>query len=189
MSTSELLDQMEQLLHTTQELVVIEFSQLNNRQLKWKSKPESWSIAECLAHLNSYSQHYNAAFEQAIKKARKAFIEEQTKSTWLGRKCISAVHVENMNKKMKTPKKHNFCNSQLDAQQVLSSYHAHQTHLLTALKLARKIDINRVKVPIELLPILRLPLVEFFQFLIRHQERHLQQAVNVKNELVIQKIT
>ncbi|GAA4003568.1 hypothetical protein GCM10022408_13940 [Hymenobacter fastidiosus] len=51
--------------HTT---VSADFAPLEATLLNFKPGPESWSILECLEHLNRYSRYYNERLAQALAR-------------------------------------------------------------------------------------------------------------------------
>lgn len=156
--------------------LLLELSRLPLTELLKRPTEGKWNALECIEHLNSYARHYLSAFEksmeQSIAKQRKP--KEEVKSTWLGRKCISAVNINN-SKPIKTPKRHNPINKSLNAN-VMTEFSNHQIKLKALLDKSVIVDLNSSKVSIELMPILKLNLGEFLPFFIFHQTRHLTQA-------------
>ena len=52
-------------------LMVKTFRQLTNEQLNYKSSPETWSILECIEHLNLYGNFYLPEIEQWNENQKK----------------------------------------------------------------------------------------------------------------------
>lgn len=152
----------------------------SEEKLNHKSSPETWSVLECLAHLNSYSAHYLPSFEKAIQDAEsKGFKpEKEFYSTWLGRFSIQSVLPENIHKKMKAVKKHNHLNSQLSKNEI-KQFEENLNRLSVILEKSNRISLNKTKVRIEVMPIFKLRLGDIFQFMVYHQSRHLVQATNL----------
>jgi hypothetical protein len=65
---------------------------------------------------------------------------------------------------------------ELDANKVVAEFIRQQEQLLSYLQQARKTDMNRIRIPISILNWVKLKLGDVFQFIIAHDERHLQQA-------------
>jgi hypothetical protein len=131
-----------------------------------------WSIAQCLWHLNSYGHYYLPLIGDKMKTARQpasTFV-----STWLGRYFIKIMLPET-GKKYKAFKDH-VPPPQLNAYEEVAEFIRQQETLLRLLKQAKQTDMNRVKIPISISPLLRLRLGDVFQFIVAHDERHLQQA-------------
>lgn len=175
MNTIELLQQLSSELkeQTTRA------SQLMNQDEKTLQKnpaPGKWNVLQCIEHLNSYARHYLPAFEKAMEhsQARGWAPSAEITSTWLGKKCIQSVLVTTT-KKMKTPKRHNHIEKQVN-KKALDEFLQHQQRLEKILQQAAGVNLPKTKVRIEIMPLLRLHLGDFLQFFIYHQTRHLAQA-------------
>lgn len=138
--------------------------------------PGKWNALQCIAHLNSYASHYLPEFEKSIDQSRVKgrLFEAEVKSTWLGKKCINTVLVTNA-KKIKTPARHNHISKTFD-KKVIHDFLEHQQKLEHILDQAAGVNLGKTKVKIEIFPLLKLHLGDFFQFFIYHQTRHLEQA-------------
>jgi hypothetical protein len=165
-----------QLLATVQaELAPLELAQLNH-----KPAPTAWSILECLEHLNRYSRYYNPRFAQALAQADPS-AEAEVRYSWVGRKFIDMIAPTNT-KKAKTFSYMNPSGSQL-GREALTEFCAHQQQLLSLLAQAQHADLNRKAVPVEFLKLLKLRLGEAFELQVLHEQRHVQQALRVKDGL------
>jgi hypothetical protein len=162
-----------QLLTTVQtELEPLELAQLNQQPA-----PNSWSVLECLEHLNRYSRYYNPRFAQALAQPGPT-AEVEVRHSWVGRKFIDMIAPSNT-KKAKTFSYMNPSGSQL-GREVLTEFCAHQQQLLQLLAQARHADLNRKVIPVEFFRLLKLRLCEAFEIQILHEQRHLQQALRAK---------
>lgn len=106
---------LEQLFRTTESLretVSAEFASLDLSSLNFKPSPASWSILECLEHLNRYSRYYNPALAKAVAGHPAASCVESIGYSWLGKKSLEMVRPQNK-KKYKTAKHMNPGNSAL----------------------------------------------------------------------------
>ena len=156
--------------------------------LNARPSAESWSILECFEHLNRYNRFYNAAIDARLR-LEKNEISQNVKSTWLGRKSIESMHPSNL-KKQKTLKHLNPVSSSL-LRGVIGEFVEHQKQLLRLLEVAKRSDLNRIKIPIEFFRLLKMTLGEAFQFVIVHEQRHFLQLeriskVVVKNSVALQ---
>jgi hypothetical protein len=88
-------------------------------------------------------------------------------------------------KKHKTVKHMNPINSAL-GQATLEEFAQHQTELLRLLQNAKKADLHKKAVPVEFFKLLKLRIGEALEFVVLHEERHIQQALRVKNQLAKQ---
>ncbi len=182
MTTVEQLIQKAQYLH---DRAAAEFAGLDLQQLNRKPGPDSWSILECLEHLNRYSRYYNPALAKAIAANAGAGNEQSISYSWLGKKSVDMVRPENM-KKHKTVKHMNPNNSHL-SHNTIQEFLQHQTELLNLLHAAKTANLNKKAVPVEFFKLLKLRIGETLEFVIVHQERHLQQALRAKEQAVQQK--
>jgi hypothetical protein len=181
MKSSELLQQVETATQAIIKLAEEHFVPLSAEALNQKPNPQKWSIAECLEHLNYYSNYYNKAIKIALEKAQ----EKQWKavpiftSTWLGKKSIESVHPSNT-KTTQTPKALNPSLSAVQAE-VLPRFIAAQKEFLSLITAAKNIDLNKAKVGIEVFKLLKLRLGDLFLFMVAHNQRHCNQALRAGN--------
>jgi len=165
--------------------VQTEFAPLSLALLNQRLAPTSWSILECLAHLNAYSCYYNDAFARALARPAAAPVAYmEVTYSWLGRKSIAMMHPTNLNKQ-KALKRLNPLGSQLGSE-VLAEFDQHQAQLLALLAQARQADLNRSAVPVEFFRLLKLRLGEALEFVVVHQQRHVQQAQRVRAALRVE---
>ncbi|SFC08033.1 DinB superfamily protein [Flexibacter flexilis DSM 6793] len=143
--------------------------------LLWPSASGGWSVAQCLEHLNTYGVHYLPLFEKAIQKSAVSNENQLLKTSWLGRWAVRSMDVTQSKKNYKAVKKHS-PSPQLDALAVVATFIAQQEQLQKLLLQARDRDITRARIPISIAPFLHLYLSDALEFLITHNERHIQQA-------------
>lgn len=131
-----------------------------------------WSIAQCLWHLNSYGHYYLPLIEDKMRTVRQP--KSTFVSTWLGRYFIKIMLPES-GKKYKAFKDH-VPPAQLNGYAEVAEFIRQQETMLRLLKQAANTDMSRVKIPISISQLVRLRLGDVFQFIVAHDERHLQQA-------------
>ncbi len=160
-----------------QRVVLSQLLRLDQIDLNRRPHEKGWSALECIAHLNSYADYYIPAFSKAIEQAQlKGWLAvEDFYSTWIGRYSIQSILPENRNKKIKSPKQHNHFAS-LRSHKDLKEFEKALFEIQELLDAAKEINLNKTKVSIEIMPLLKLRLGDFFPFLILHQSRHLAQA-------------
>jgi len=181
MATSPFLAALQATVADLRATVQTEFAALDPDLLNQRLAPTSWSILECLAHLNAYSRYYNAAFAQALARPGTGPAAAEVAYSWLGRKSIALMHPTNRSKQ-KALKRLNPLGSRLGAE-VLQEFDQHQARLLALLAQAVSADLNRSAVPVEFFRLLRLRLGEALEFVVVHQQRHVQQAQRVQASL------
>ena len=162
---------------------ITEFASLPTTLLNQRPAPASWSILECLEHLNLYSRYYNAALARALPPPHPAPLAPYELSySWVGRKSVALMNPANA-KKSTTLTRMNPLGCSLDSSSVLTEFDQHQARLLELLAQAYGTDLNRATVPVEFFRLLKLRLGEAMEFVVVHQQRHLQQAQRVRASL------
>lgn len=136
---------------------------------------ERWSVAACLWHLNSYGDHYYPRIEAALKVSAPG--ATHFTSTWLGAYFTRLMEPGPGMKKMKAFKGHVPPPSVEDPAATVQEFIRQMEWLLALLRNARTADLNRIRIPITLTALIRLRLGDVFQFIVAHNERHVQQAL------------
>lgn len=157
---------------------VEKFKTLSIEELNYRTTDNSWSILECIEHLNLYADFYIPEIQQQLQRNIKTK-NGSFKSGWLGN------YFSNMMKgssgkitKMKSPKDKNPIHSQLTFA-TLDKFLVQQAQLKDLLELAVDIDLVKTKIAISLTKLIKLRLGDSFRFLIYHVERHIHQAVRL----------
>lgn len=154
------------------------FNALEEAALQFKPGPESWSMLECLEHLNRYSRFYNPELAAALARPRPNTDTEEIEFTWLGRRSYELVRPENA-KPSKTLARMNPGHSRL-SRTVIEEFGQHQQELLGLLERANQADLNKQAVRVEFFKLLKLKTGEAFQFVVAHEQRHMQQALRMQ---------
>lgn len=175
-STSQLLNelkiQVQEHSHVAENLLHESEVKLNAR-----ASHESWSVLECLEHLNRYGNCY-------IPEISHRILASQTcpapifKSGILGNYFAQSMLPGEKLNKMKTFKSMDPINSQLD-KRVVEEFIRQQQQLLELLEKARNIDLNKVKTNISISKLVKLKLGDTFRFMIYHNARHISQAEKI----------
>lgn len=151
--------------------------EVNEEQLQYKPYPKSWSVLECLEHLNRYATFYNTEIHKRINTSSLPF-SETFKSSYLGNKFANDMLPKEGMKTMSTFKSKNPNTSKLDKEQVILTFIELQKELLDYLELAKTKNLDKIKTKTTL-PILKFKLGDTFRFVIHHNERHIVQARRV----------
>lgn len=158
---------------------VLTFKELTSDKLNFKKSAESWSILECLEHLNRYGDFYLPEIEKVILTTAKASSATHFKGGVLGNYFANSMLPKNGKvNKMKTFKKMDPANSDLDIT-VLEKFLKQQERMLVLLDMAKDVDLVRTTTGITLTSWLRFRLGDTFRFTINHIERHVGQALRV----------
>lgn len=146
----------------------------DSKELNWRPAPDSWSILECLEHLNLYGQFYLPAIERGIHRS-KTSPEPEFKPGFLGNYFAESMLPKEQLKKMKTFKSKDPIHTALD-KTVIDTFLQQQQQLLILLTRSRKVSLNKIKIPTSISAMLQLKLGDTFRFVINHELRHLQQV-------------
>ena len=149
--------------------------------LTWKNDQKSWSILECLEHLNLYGNFYLPEIESKIKNSTTKS-ETEFKSGFLGNYFAKSMLPKEKLNKMKTFKDKNPLNANLD-KSVIDKFIEQQVKLLDLLSQSRNVSLNKVKIQTSISSLIKLKLGDTFQFFINHIIRHLKQIERIETEM------
>lgn len=146
--------------------------------LTWRGNQDSWSILECLEHLNLYGDFYLPQIETSIKNTASKN-ELEFRSGFLGNYFAKSMLPKEKLNKMKTFKDKNPLNANLD-RSVIDKFIHQQIKLIDLLGRARNVSLNKVKVTTSLANFIKLKLGDIFQFIVNHTLRHLKQIEKIQ---------
>lgn len=178
MSTTELL---EDLKNRTKQ-VVADFESLkslSDSELDFRTAKSSWSVLECLEHLNRYGDFYLPEIRSRIDNSKYA-TTGVFRSGWLGDYFAKSMLPGENGKlnKMKTFREMNPLGSSLD-RHVLDRFEKQQKVLLTLLTDAQSVDLSRTKTSISISKWIKLRLGDTLRVVIYHNQRHMAQAIRL----------
>lgn len=173
-----LLEQTRQIINQVEKLKTCDLNTLT-----WRENEVSWSILECLEHLNLYGDFYLPQIEHSIKIS-KTKPEIEFKSGFLGNYFAQSMLPKEKLNKMKTFKDKNPLNSDLD-RTVLDKCINQQIILLDLLNQSRNVSLNQVKIQTSITSLIRLKLGDTFQFFVNHIIRHLKQIDSIQETMKI----
>ena len=180
MKATLFLKEIQAVFENNQQIIQNELMKLTDDEYNWKENTTSWSILECLSHLNVYATNYQEPIERAIAKASNTTFPTDYKNGWFGKMAIEGIHPDNLTKQ-ETLKKYNPIHSELD-RKTLDVYLKNQEKWKTLLQEAEGVNINKNLVPVEFFKLLKMKIGDALAFVIYHEARHLKQALNVKNQ-------
>jgi uncharacterized damage-inducible protein DinB len=165
--------------NAAKEKVSLHFSNLSLQQLNWQPSPASWSIAQCLGHL---VESHNAYFDDLEKIVRgeykRKFWEKYSPFTGLWGKLFKDQMQENIKRKMKAPDKILPKNNRTI--EIIEQYHKSIDTFLEYISKCRNIDIDKTIITSPITSVITYRLSDALQFLISHEHRHINQAIEVK---------
>lgn len=175
-STENLLNELIELMHEhlafAESLLLKTDVELNKRLTN-----ESWSVLECLEHLNLYGNFYLPEIKNRIETSTTKATTE-FKSGWLGNYFAQSMLLKQNLNKMKAFKSMNPIHSSL-SKNTVTVFIDQQKQLLDLLNAARLVNLNKVKTSISITTLIKLKLGDTFRFLIYHKKRHIVQAQKV----------
>ena len=172
---NQLLDALENKVEKHMEHAIRVFQNLPAGTLLAPAATGGWSIAQCLDHLNSYGHFYLPQIRAGLARPRPGAAAGTFQSTWLGAWFTRSMDPATGKKKYKALKGH-IPAADLDAAAVVAEFIRQQEELLACLSSCRQADLNAVKIPLTISRWIKLRLGDVLQFLIAHNERHVQQA-------------
>lgn len=157
---------------------------LDQEEMNWQPGPDKWSIAQVLYHLVTTNEPYLSSTQIALAKAQP---DTRTvyKSSWLGDKMEGMLKPgpDGKIRKMPAPKSLRPTSSTLESTGILSNFLRQQQDLLTMLNSTEYVNIEGAKVPFSMTRLIKFPVCDAWRFIIAHNERHLLQMRNVKDQL------
>jgi hypothetical protein len=183
MTTNELFEEVKQITQQNIQTVREKLINLSDTQKNWKKDPNSWSINEIFSHLNQYAAYYHKAFKRKIEKTRFREPRENFISSPLGRsawKSMKLGNARNIKRRFKAPRSYNpTLNPELVKGVDVDTFLNGQEELLQIFEAAKSINIRKAKIAISISKIVRLRFGDALLFVVYHNERHMQQALNL----------
>jgi hypothetical protein len=154
---------------------------MQESQFNWRPNAHSWSMAECLQHLNIVGDRCVHTLEEILAEARARGQVRQGPFGygWLG-KWILANTEPPPKRKYKAPRRFTPAYGQ-PITAVLPTFRHLQEQLALRLEEANGLDLARVKMPAPEAGLFRFNLQLTFAWIAAHQRRHLWQARQVRN--------
>lgn len=150
-------------------------------RLKYKDNQETWSVLECIEHLNLYSDFYLPVIEQAILSNEPSKFPGVFRSGIIGNYFVNLIRVKSgAIKKMSAQKEMNPLNCDLTIT-TIDRFLKQQQHLESLLMQAKSIDLVKAETPVSITRLLKLRLGDTLRFLVYHIERHVLQAERISN--------
>ncbi|PWL24346.1 MAG: hypothetical protein DCO96_14025 [Fluviicola sp. XM-24bin1] len=158
-------------------------TKLSDDQMKWRPNPGIWSVGEVLAHLNEYAVYYHPTIASKIKTTRFTSTKEEFMSSPLGRsawKSMKLGKVKNVKRKFRAPKGQNpTLHPELVKGTEVADFLKHQADMMELIEQSQTVNLRRVKIPISISKIVRLRLGDALLFVVYHNQRHVQQIINL----------
>lgn len=149
---------------------------LGDDQFTWKPGPNSWSVGECLEHMNATARSYLPAIDEGIADAIRngAYAEGPFHYNLIGR-VLSRVMEPPARLRMRAAADKQ-PGPQRPKRETLAGFRAYQVQYVDRLRQANGIDLSRARVRSPLVNWIRIPLGSAFAAMAAHERRHLWQA-------------
>jgi len=184
MTTAQLLQTVREITQSNIDYISKYGKKMSENQLKWVPNPGIWSIEQVLSHVNEYGKYYHPTFFRKMENTRFTSTKEAFISSPLGRsawKSMKLGRLNNVKRKFKAQKGYNPSNdSSLITGNEVETFIQQQEELLIIIDKAATVNLRRVKIPISISKIVRLRLGDALLFVVYHNQRHIQQVMNLK---------
>jgi len=171
----ELRRQFEQLADDADVLV----SPLSNVQFTWQPRPNAWSVAQCIDHLNVAARVYLPVLDEGIASAIRQgqYGEGPYAYSWLARMFVRMLEPP-PRPRVKTGAAFQPPPSRT-RQEIMNAFRAYQVQYVDRLRQANGLDLAHARVRSSVASWLRLPLGCGFAAMAAHERRHIWQAKQV----------
>lgn len=153
------------------------FSKNSEEFLKLRVAADSWSVLECMEHLNRYNDFYLPEVQRVLAKARPG-APEKFSPGWLGDYFANSMLPKEKLNKMKTFASMNPIGSVLQIS-TLNKYLEDLKKWTEILENCREYNLSKLKTHISISKIIKLRLGDTLRVVIYHQDRHLAQMKRV----------
>ena len=152
---------------------------LSDQQLMWRPSPDSWSVAQCLDHLNVSARLYLPMLDEGIADAirRGLYAPGPYRYNWVGRFLVH-VFGPTTRRRVKTTASFQPPPGRT-RHEIMAAFRAYQVQYIDRLRQANGLDLARARTSSPLARWLRMPLGSAFALMIAHERRHLAQARRV----------
>ena len=152
---------------------------LSDAQFAWQPAPESWSVAQCIDHLNATAREYLPMMDEGIADAirRGLYKPGPYVYNWIGRLMVWLFDPK-VRVRAKTPQSFQPPVGR-PRHDVMAAFRAYQVQYIDRLRQANGLDLARARVRSPVTRLIRMPLGSAFAMTVAHERRHLQQARRV----------
>lgn len=154
-------------------------SGLTDAQFTWRPAPTSWSIAQCLDHLNVTARLYLPQLDEGIANAiRQGFYGEGPFTYWWLARMFVRMLEPPPRFRVKTPAAFQPPPART-RHEIMAAFRAYQVQYVDRLRQANGLDLSRARVRSPVASWVLMPLGTGFIAMTAHERRHLWQARQV----------
>ncbi|MBI4263498.1 MAG: DinB family protein [Acidobacteria bacterium] len=153
---------------------------LSDRQFHWQPRPDAWSVAQCIDHLNVTARLYLPMLDEGVADAIRRGMYNAGPYTynWIGRFLVYLV-APSTRVRARAPKPFQPAAGR-PRHDVMAAFRAYQVQYIDRLRQANGLDLARARVSSPLARWIRMPLGSGFAMMVAHEQRHLAQARRVR---------
>ena len=168
-------------LNNTTQQVIQSFSSLSNEQLNWKPDVSKWSIAQGLDHLIVSNSSYFPTFDKLINKTYQLPLLQKLNPF---NKVFGPIMVRHLGpqskQKLKNPKIFTPSTSTLSSA-IIEDFSKHQQLLINYFFQLDQLDKDKIVITSPASSFVTYSLHHAMQIITVHEQRHVNQAMNVLN--------
>lgn len=183
MTGNQVIDSLVAITQTNLAQIEKKMKHLSSEQLSWKPQADTWSLNEIFAHLNEYARFYHSTFQKRMAQTKLRQPCAHFVSSPLGRAAWKSMKLGRANNIKRKFKALSAYNPSLQKALVQGNdwqlFYENQSELLSLLDEARKVNIKRIKTALSISKIIKFRLGDAMMFVVYHNERHVQQALNL----------
>ncbi|GHB65814.1 DinB family protein [Persicitalea jodogahamensis] len=153
------------------------YQNLSEEALSAKPDHDGWSAAQCIYHLNTYSDFYLPRAQKALSRVTPRHDNREFRSGFLGKLLKNTIKPENK-LKLKALKAHRPAADVIGATTV-AQFIEHQEQWLRLISEVESVNQLDARVESSISFLIRFKLGDVFAFMKAHDARHLQQADRV----------
>ena len=152
---------------------------LTEEQFTWRPGPGSWSVAECIDHLNVTARMYLPELDESIAEAtrRGLYGEGPFNHDLIGRFFVKTMEPP-ARIRVKAPTSFHPA-VQRSRSEIMAAFRAYQVQFVDRLRQASGLDLRRAKVHSPVSAWIKMSLNSGFALMAAHERRHLWQAQRV----------
>jgi hypothetical protein len=152
---------------------------LTDEQFTWRPGPDSWSVAQCIDHLNATAREYLPKLDEGIANAirRGQYTAGPYEYNWIGRLMVWSMK-PTTRVRGRAPQAFLPAPGRQRAE-IMAAFKAYQVQYIDRLRQSNGLDLGRARVTSPIARWIRLPLGSAFALAVAHEQRHLAQARRV----------
>ena len=152
---------------------------LTEEQFLWQPSPGSWSVAQCIDHLNVTARMYLPRLDEGIAEAmrRGLYGEGPFAHDFIGKLFVRTMEPP-PRLKVKAPATFHPA-AQRSRAEIMAAFRAYQVQFVDRLRQASGLDLRRAKVMSPASTWIKMSLNSGFALMVAHERRHLWQAQQV----------